>query len=201
MKREELKEMGLTDDQATAVINAYSESLKGYVPKTRFDEVITERNSLKDQVAERDKQIDTLKTSAGDNQALKDQIATLQTQNSEATKQYKAQLEQVRLDNAVELAITGAKAKNAKAVRALLDLTKAKVDEAGKVEGLDAQIAAIQKSDAYLFDSAEQATNPQAQIKGLTPKDGAGGAPAQKAVKDMSYTEMCEFMAAGGKLE
>lgn len=201
MKREELKELGLTDDQATAVINAYSEALKGYVPKARLDEVIAERNGLKDQITERDKQIDTLKASAGDNQALKDQIAQLQTQNSEATKAFKAQLEQVKLDNAVNMALTGAKAKNTKAVRALLDLAKAKVGEDGKVEGLDAQIKAIQKSDGYLFEAAEPATAPQTKLTGITPKDGAGGNPQPKAVKDMSYTELCEFMAQGGKLE
>lgn len=199
MKREELKELGLTDDQATAVINAYSEALKNYVPKARLDEVIAERNNLKDQVTERDKQIDTLKGSAGDNQALKDQIAQLQAKNNEDAKAYKAQLEQVKLDNAVNMALTGAKAKNAKAVRALLDLEKAKVGDDGKVDGLEAQIAALQKSDGYLFDAAAPA--PQPKLTGITPKDGAGGNPQPKAVKDMSYTELCEFMAQGGKVE
>lgn len=203
MKREELKELGLTEDQATAVINAYSETLKGYVPKARLDEVITERNSLKDQVTERDKQIETLKGSAGDNQALKDQIAQLQEKNSADAKAYKEQLEQVKLDNAVNMALTGAKAKNTKAVRALLNLEKAKVGDDGKVEGLDAQIKALQKSDAYLFEAAEpaQQQTPQAKLTGITPKDGAGGNPQPKAVKDMNYTELCEFMANGGKLE
>lgn len=197
MKREELAALGLTDDQATAVINAYSEALKGYVPKTRLDEVIEERNGLRDQVAERDKQIKTLGESAGDNQALKDQVAQLQADNQKAADEYAANIAQIRLDNAVELALAGAKAKNAKAVRALLDLSKSKVGEDGKVEGLDAQIKAIQKSDAYLFDSGEPA---QPQIKGLVPKDG-DGKPAPKAVKDMTYAELVEYQAAGGKIE
>lgn len=198
MKREELKELGLTDDQATAVINAYAEAIKNFVPKSRLDEVIEERNGLRDQVAERDKQIKTLGESAGDNQALKDQIAQLQTQNAEAEKAHSAQLAQVRLDNAVNLALTGAKAKNAKAVRALLDLTNSKVGEDGTVEGLEAQIKALQKSDAYLFEGAEPAPTPK--YKGLDIKDG-DGKPAQKAVKDMTYTEICEYMAAGGKID
>lgn len=197
MKREELATIGLNEDQATAVINLYSEALKGYVPKARLDEVIAERNGLKDQVAERDKQIDTLKSNAGDNQALKDQIAELQTQNTNAAKEYEANIAQLRLDNAVELAITGAKAKNSKAVRALLDLTKSKVGEDGKVEGLDAQIKALQKSDAYLF-ADEQPAAPV--IKGGVPKDGNGN-PAPKAVKDMNYAEMVAHLAAGGTLE
>lgn len=200
MKRDELIKLGLTEDQATAVLNAYADELKGYVPQSRLSEVIEERNGLKDQIKERDKQIETLKASAGDNQALKDQIAELQKQNSDATKEYEGKITQLRLDNAVDVALSGAKAKNTKAVRALLDLTKAKVGEDGKVEGLDAQIKAIQKSDAYLFESTE-ATPTTPGLKGVTPKDSGNGNPAPKATKDMNYTELCEYMAAGGKID
>ena len=200
MKRDELIKLGLTEDQATAVLNAYADELKGYVPQSRLSEVIEERNGLKDQIKERDKQIETLKASAGDNQALKDQIAELQKQNSDATKEYEGKITQLRLDNAVDVALSGAKAKNTKAVRALLDLTKAKVGEDGKVEGLDAQIKAIQKSDAYLFESTE-ATPTTPGLKGVTPKDSGNGNPEPKATKDMTYTELCEYMAAGGKID
>lgn len=197
MTREELTKLGLTDDQATAVINAYSEALKNYVPKSRLDEVIEERNGLREQVTERDKQIKTLGESAGDNQALKDQVAQLQADNKKAAEEYAANIAQIKLDNAVELALTGAKAKNNKTVRALLDLSKSKVGEDGKVEGLEAQIKAIQKSDAYLFDGGEPA---QTQLKGITPQDGKGS-PAPKALKDMTYAELVEYQAAGGKLD
>lgn len=197
MTKEELVKLGLSDEQAAAVLNAHTEALKGYVPKSRLDEVIEERNGLRDQVAERDKQIKTLGESAGDNQALKDQIAQLQADNTKAAEEYAANIENLRLDNAVNLALSGAKAKNSKAVRALLDLTKSKVGEDGKVEGLEAQIKALQKSDAYLFDAGEPA---QPQLKGAVPKDGNGN-PAPKAVKDMTYSEMCAHLSAGGTLD
>ena len=197
MNKEELAKLGLTDEQITAVLNSHKEAVKDYVPKARLDEVIEERNGLRDQVSERDKQIAELGKSAGDNQALKDQIAQLQADNEKAANDYAANIAQIRLDNAVNLALAGAKAKNATAVRALLDLSKSKVGEDGKVEGLDAQIKAIQKSDGYLFEASEPA---QPQIKGIVPKDG-DGKPAAKAVKDMTYAEMCEHLAAGGKLD
>lgn len=200
MTKEELAKLGLTDEQVTAVISAHKEALKGYVPQSRLDEVIEERNGLRDQVAERDKQIKTLGESAGDNQALKDQIAQLQADNQKAADDYAANIAQIRLDNAVDMALAGAKAKNSKAVRALLDLSKSKVGEDGKVEGLEAQIKAIQKSDAYLFDAGEPAPAPQPQYKGITPKDG-DGQPAPKAVKDMTYAEMCEVLNNGGSLD
>lgn len=196
MTKEELAKLGLNDEQITAVLDF----IKGYIPKTRFDEVVEERNGLRTQIAERDKQIEELGKSVGDNQALKDQITQLQEANLKATKDYETNLAQVRLDNAVELALAGAKAKNSKAVRALLDLTKSKVGEDGKVDGLDAQIKALQKSDAYLFQAEEppKATTPQ--IKGLVPTDGQGN-PAPKSVKEMSYSEMCEHLANGGSLD
>lgn len=197
MTKEELVTLGLTDDQAAAVLKAHTEELKGYVPKTRLDEVIEERNGLRDQVAERDKQIKTLGESAGDNQALKDQVAQLQADNKKAADEYAANMAQLRLDNAVDLALAGAKAKNSKAVKALLDQSKIKVGEDGKVEGLDDQIKAIQKSDAYLFDGGEPA---KTQYKGITPQDGKGD-PAPKAVKDMTYSEMCAHVANGGTLD
>lgn len=197
MTKEELVKLGLTDEQATAVIKAHTEELKGYVPKSRLDEVIEERNGLRDQVAERDKQIKALGESAGDNQALKDQVAQLQADNQKAADEYAANIAQIRLDNAVDLALAGAKAKNSKAVKALLDLSKSKVGEDGKVEGLEDQIKAIQKSDAYLFDSGEPA---KTQYKGVKPQDGNGN-PAPKAVKDMNYSELCEHLANGGTLD
>lgn len=60
----------------------------------------------------------------------------------------------MKVDNAVTMALTAAKAKNSKAARALLDLSNAKLGEDGKVVGLDEQIKKLQESDAYLFDAA-----------------------------------------------
>lgn len=197
MKKEELAKLGLTDEQITAVLNAHKEAVKDFVPKTRLDEVIEERNGLRNQVEERDNQIAELGKSAGDNEALKNQIAELQTANTKAAEEYQKNLQQARMDNAINLALAGAKAKNGKAVRALLDLEKIKVGEDGTAEGLEDQLKALQKSDAYLF---EDAAPKQPQMKGVVPKDGDGN-PAPKAVKDMTYAEMCEHLAAGGTLE
>jgi len=198
MKKEDLEKLGLTAEQITAVLNAHKEAVKDFVPKTRLDEVIEERNGLRDQVAERDKQIEELGKNAGDNEALKNQIAELQAANTKATQEYQNNLQAARMDNAINLALAGAKAKNSKAVRALLDLAKIKVGEDGTAEGLEDQLKAIQKSDAYLFEAAEPAKQPK--ITGIVPKDGDGN-PAPKAVKDMTYSEMCAHMAAGGTLD
>ena len=57
---------------------------------------------------------------------------------------------QMQLDFAIEKALAAAKAKNAKAVKALLDMEKVKLD-GEQLLGLDEQLKELQKSDAYLF--------------------------------------------------
>lgn len=63
----------------------------------------------------------------------------------------KVEIEKVRLDSKIELAISNAKAKNVKSVKANLDLEKIKLD-GDKLLGFDDQIEALKKSDAYLFE-------------------------------------------------
>lgn len=54
MKKEELIAKGLTEEQATAVIDIYTNEMKGFIPKARFDEVNTAKADLEKQVADRD---------------------------------------------------------------------------------------------------------------------------------------------------
>ncbi|MEY8662748.1 phage scaffolding protein [Ligilactobacillus faecis] len=51
-----------------------------------------ERDGLKYQVGDRDKQLDILKQTAGDNEALQKQIKQLQDDNKSASKEYKSKL-------------------------------------------------------------------------------------------------------------
>ena len=48
MKKEELIAKGLTEDQAKAVMEIYTEEMKGYIPKSRFDEVNTANTELEE---------------------------------------------------------------------------------------------------------------------------------------------------------
>lgn len=61
----------------------------------------------------------------------------------------------MKIDFAVEKALTGAKAKNIKAVKALLELGEAKLDKDGNVKGLDEQIEKLRSGDdtKFLFEA------------------------------------------------
>lgn len=143
----------------TILGEAYSEEIdkkvseeigKNFVARADFNTLNTEKKALADTVKERDKQLETLKASTGDVEALKTQIATLQTENTATTKAHEAEIKRLKIDNAVELALSAAKAKNVKAVKALLDLDKAELDTDGTVKGLADQITYMVKAgDLY----------------------------------------------------
>ena len=101
MKKEDLIAMGLTEEQAKKVMD----SLDGnFVTKARFNEVNEENKTLKQSVADRDKQLEDLKKSSGDNAELKKQIETLQQQNADQKKAHDAEMAQLKLDNAIDAA-------------------------------------------------------------------------------------------------
>lgn len=77
--------------------------------------------------------------------------ADYEAKKKEIEDNSKAEIEKVRLESKIDLAINNAKAKNVKSVKANLDLGKIKLD-GDKLLGFDDQIEALKKSDAYLFD-------------------------------------------------
>lgn len=189
MKKEDLIALGLTEEQAKKVLDA----VKDYVPKTQLAEVERERDGLKATVTERDTQLETLKKSSGDNETLQKQIADLQKANEDQQKAHEAEIAQLRLDNAVEAAILAAGGKNVKAVRALLDMSKLRLEKDGTVTGLSDQLKGVQKSDAYMFVEKQQ----QQQFKGFQP--GASGdvkPDGEVDVSKMTYSEMVAYLEA-----
>lgn len=151
MNKEKLIELGLTEEQANKVIEGYGIM----IPKSRLDDKIAELQTANDTIAARDKQIKDLGKAAGDNEELKKQIADLTVANKKAAEEHEAALQKVHYDTALEKALTGAKARNRKALTALLDLDKVKL-EGESLTGLDEQLKALRESDAYLFEEEQK---------------------------------------------
>lgn len=193
MKKEELVKLGLTEEDADKVAKASEEELKGFVPKARFDEVNEAKKHAEESVKERDKQIEGLKTSAGDAEKLKEQIEQLQQDNKAKDSLHASEIKKLKIDNAVDSALMTAKAKNLKAVRALLDLDKAELSEDGTVKGLAEQIEALSKADdsKFLFESSGKPN-----IKGAkTGEDGSDGNGGKPDLSKMNYDEICQYLA------
>ena len=190
MKKAEFIALGISEELAANAEKASQEELKNYVEKSKYDEVSEENKTLKTSVSDRDKQLETLKASAGDNEELKKQIETMKQQNADREKAHKAELAQLKLDNAIETALTAAGARNTKAVRALLDISKVKLGEDGRLAGWDEQLKAVQKSDSYLF-TEKQKNN----FRGFQP--GASGDTKPGTDVDMSkmtYEELAAYI-------
>lgn len=177
MTKEELKALGLTDDQISKIYEDYG---KNYAPKSQLNEKLEALKLAEKEKGDMTKQLDELKKTNASNAELTKQIETLQQAAKDREKEYAGQLSKIRLDNAVERALTGAKARNVKAARALLDLADAKLDEKGEVIGLSDKIKALQKSDAYLFDAG---TPPKGMKPGEGGDGGSGGAGLQQQIE------------------
>lgn len=192
MKKEELTNLGLSDEQAEKVIALHKSELDGsYIPKSRFDEVNEKFKNAEKTVSERDKQLETLKKSSGDNEELKKQIEQLQKDNADQKKAHEAEIAKIQLDNAINSALTGAGAKNIVAVRAVLgDTSKMKLSDKGEVEGLADAIKAIQKSDAYLFNTPQQN-----KFSGFVPGNSGDIKPNTAVdMSKMSYDEIAAYI-------
>lgn len=186
--KEQLVQYGLTEEKAQEFIDKNIDGV--FIPKARFDEVNEENKGLKSQIADRDTQLEQLKKSSGDNADLKAQIEKLQGENKTQKEGYEAQIAQIRLDNAVDSALTAAGAKNNKAVKAMLDMTGVKLDKEGNLTGLKEQLDGVKKSDSYMFNAAGSAG-----FKGAKPAAGSDGNPGGVDTSKMTYSEMAAYLA------
>lgn len=164
MTKEELKALGLTDEQIEKVVEDYG---KNYVTKNQFNQKNEELKQAKESLTTMQSDIEALKKSNADNAELSKQIDELNAAQLKREEEYTAQIQKMELDGIVERTLLSSKVKNAKAVRALLDLEDAKVKD-GTIKGLDDQLTKLKESDPYLFESESKPT-------GVTPGEPHGG--------------------------
>lgn len=148
MNREFLKGLGLEDDAINKIMAEHGKTLN--TTKEQLDSVTTERDSMKQQLADRDTQLEDLKKQATGNEELQKQIQQLQDDNEKIKNDYETKIQQQTFEHSLEKALSGAKVRNPKAVKALLDIEKIKVD-GDKLLNLDDQLESLKKSDPYLF--------------------------------------------------
>lgn len=198
MTRKQLEDLGLSKEQVDSIIKINGDDIENAksASAAEIKNLQTEVSGLKTQVADRDKQLETLKASAGDNETLTKQIADLQAENTKVKETHESEMNQLKVDFAVEKALTGAKAKNIKAVKALLDLTDAKLDKEGNVKGLQEQIDKLTAADdtKFLFDATQQTQ--RQTFKGFQPGASTQQKPgAEVDPSKMNYDELCAYLA------
>ena len=192
MKKEDFLKLCVDEELAKKLETASQEELKNFIPKARFDEVNTAKNTAEALVKERDGQLETLRNSTGNVDSLKKQIEDLQKDNKAKDEAHAAEIKKLQRETADNELLTAAKAKNNKAVIALLDAIEDTVDIDGYRTKRSEQLEAIKKSDAYLFEAKES----KKQVKGAAPgesgnEDGDKGVDTSK----MTYSELAAYMA------
>jgi hypothetical protein len=181
MKRDFLKNLGIADDVIDKIMDENGKDIN--TSRAEMDAITKERDTYKGTVGDYEKQLAELKKSAGDNEALTTKIAELQAANKKAAQD----IIQLKLDSAVELGLANAKAKDPKAVRGVLDMSKIKLNDKNEVEGLAEQLKDLQKTHDYLFE-----TSGQAAPKGMTPAGGSDSVPngvTKEQFNRMGYRE------------
>lgn len=176
MKKEEFTALGISEELAAKAEAASLKELEGYVPKSQLDTVGAENKTLKQSVADRDRQLEELKKSSGDNEALQKQIKELQETNREAAKKHADEMKELRLTNAIKLAVAG-KVHDEDMAAALFDRSKLALSEDGKVAGLEEQLKSIREAKGFLF-------KPVASGQGYDPAGGGGGGKANPFAKE-----------------
>ena len=187
MQRKFLEDLGIDKDTIDKIMDENSKDIgkaKGSLEDTK-----TELDKLKGEITNRDKQLEDLKKL--NPEGLKEQIQKLQDDNKKAKEEYEAQIKTIKIENAVERALTGAGAKNTKAVKALLDLATAELD-GDNVKGLDAQIKKLQESEdsKFLFNIAS--VDDGTKFKGTKPGESKDKKPegiTKEQFKVMGYKE------------
>ena len=192
MKKDELIKLGLTEELAAKVESASAEELKGFIPKSRFDEVNNDLKTAKETITERDKQIEGLKKSSGDSEALKKQIEQIQSDNKKKDEEHAAEIKRLKIDAAIDTALTEAKAKNLKAAKALLDMEKITLNDKGEITGLSEQIKSLtgSKDTSFIFDSKGGA------FKGAKHgEDGHDDGDGKPDFGKMTYAELAQYLS------
>ena len=124
-----------------------------FIAKADFDSVNEAKKALEQQMKDRDKDIADLKKSAADNADLSKKYQELQDKYTADTAALNKAMADSRKNSAVDMAILQAKGKNAKAIKALLDMEKITLKEDGALEGLD--LEELKKTDSYLFEDVK----------------------------------------------
>ena len=184
MKKEDLVAKGLAEDQADMVVKAYEEAIKGFIPKSRFDELNEAKKSLETQIADRDKQLNDLKTQVGDNKELQDKITQLEAENKTNKEKYEADILKMEKTSAVKDALAGSL--HPELLIGQFDLEKITKNADGSFSGISEQLEAQKKAFPDMFTKKLSGKTPPNNGK-PTSSGSAGGdraAELQKMIDD-----------------
>lgn len=131
-----------------------------YVGKDKFTALETVKNELTGQLKDRDTQLETLKKSSGDVEALKTEIGTLQETNKTTKETYETKLKDMQLTAAIQAKLTDTKYPDLLATK--FDKGKLTLsDDGSTVLGIEEQLKTIKETYKDLFTVAVKGKDPK----------------------------------------
>lgn len=181
----------LGESYTDAIDKSVSEQIgKDFVARSDFNATNEAKKQLELQLKERDKQLAGLKEV--DAEAMQAKISELEQANKEMEKQSKAAIAQLKLDHAVETALTSANVCQNKAVLPFLDLEAVKLSEDGSLTGLKEQLEKLKAAEDTKFLFKQEA---KPKMKGAQPGQGKDSLPGgEPDYSKMTYEEMEAYM-------
>lgn len=162
------------------------EKIEG-LTKEQIDEILglhqTDEASWRTKMAAKDKELETSQNTVKDLNGKLDKykdvdVEELQEKNKNWQTKYDTDIAALKKQHAIEGAVSSSKPKNTKALMALLDLDKVTLGDDGKLSGLDEQITAVKKDNAFLFEDDKPAGPANVNLGG----NHSGGAKASTPV-------------------
>ena len=190
MKTAFLKGLGLEKEVIDEIMAENGRDVEA--DKTKAKDLQTQLNTANNTIKERDKQLEDLKNSPDNPEELKKQIQLLQDDNKAAKEAHEKEMKDLKVANALEKALTEAKAKNSKAVE---------LNEDGTIKGLDEKIKALKKSDAYMFNDDKQTVKIDGAKPNASPNDPANPNPARDPNKPKTYEDFVAELEAQNNQE
>lgn len=157
---------------------------KSYKEAHELEELSTELESIRNQLAQANEQIAGFKEL--DIEGVKRKAAEWEQKYNQAAENSVKEIEQLKFGFALDKELTKAQARNPKAVKALLDMDALKYDK-GKIVGLDEQLEALKTGEdsGFLFGAPTepvQFTTPSQSFKQMSDSSARSimGLPPEK---------------------
>jgi len=152
MKREDLKKLGIEEDEVLdKIMTMYGKSIEKH--KTDLETAKSELEGVQEQLKQagetiagfKEMDIDAIKLSASE---WEEKAKTIQ-------QEAEANISKLKFDHALDGALQSAKAKNPKAVKALLNMDILQLQDDGAIAGLEEQLGNLKSEQDYLFESEQ----------------------------------------------
>lgn len=189
MKRDFLKDLGLSDEIIDKIMTQYGLDIERYKEEKKGNEA--KISILNDKVKEQEEAINSMQKDNESYTKLKQDYDLLQEEKTKNDNEYKQQIREIKLKSGLEKALNNAGAINQKVVMPLLKefLDTAEIDEKGNINGLEEQIKQIKDNADTSFLFKETTNTIQGKVPGETLDTPINAKPD---FKNMTYEQICE---------